>query len=233
MSTLGLQLSPGTLNNPDCYPSTPQALYAEMFEKGRALTSTLTGIILSATAPAATDRDKAWFKVSAGHPIGQFAWDSVLNAWLWPNPYAPSGPGRMMWAGSIADLATFDGGDASADSVISGPMWEVDTDFAGLFPLAPGTINGVAVPVNQTGGSVEQTLTLENMPPHSHTVPKPVVSSAAGANVGVLFDSYSGTVDTSVVGGSGTPPAAQPFVIVPPYRSVYIIKRTSRVYYRG
>ncbi len=233
MPSLGLQLQPGTLNNPDCYPATPQALYAEMFERGRALTNTLTGIIISETAPAATDRDKAWFKVSGSHPIGQFAWDSVYGKWLWPNPYAPSGPARLLWAGVLADLASFDGGEGGTPTPTSGPMWEEDPEFAGLFPLGPGTINGTPVVVNQNGGSAEATLNLSNMPPHTHTVPKPNVSSADGSNLGVLYQGYDGTIESSSTGGSGTPTVAQPFSIVPPYRGIYFIKRTIREYYRG
>lgn len=239
MPTLGLQLQPGTLNNAQCWPSTPQALYAEMFEKGRALVGSLTGIIISETTPLPQDRDKGWIKTSSGHPIGIFVWDTVLNYWVYPNPEPPNstgvntGPIRW-WRGTIASLATYDGGEAGAVSSVSGPMWELDADLNGRFPISPGTLaSGTVIGIGDTGGNERVTLTLPNVPPHTHTVPLPQSSTAEGGNSGYLINVNSGTQQTGSAGGSGTPEVAQPFTVLPPYIGVYAIKRTARQYYRG
>lgn len=240
MATLGLTLQPGTLDNVSCYPATPQALYAEMFAKGRALLGSITGIIISATAPAAEFRDRGWLKVDGGQVLGIFAWSTTLNAWVFPNA-EPANPNSVAnigvirwWRGAAADVGTYDGGEAGIVSAISGPMWEIDTEMSGRVPLTPGTLtSGAVVAVNDTGGSDEVTLAIANIPPHVHTVPLPQNTTADGSNGQYLISSNSGTQDTGSTGGSGTPPVTQPFTTMPPYIGVYAIKRTARIYYRG
>ncbi len=233
---IGLKLIPGTLPNPDCWPATPQSLYTQMFELGSAQTSELSGVIISETEPDPSDRDKQWDKVIGGVPQGSFLWNSVINQWVWPHLYAPSSPVRLMWAGDLAALPLFDGGDAGIAGVASGPMWEVDATVAGRVPVGPGNLNGSGTVVAQggTGGTDQVTLGIANIPPHTHTVPLPQNTTADGSNGQYLINQNSGTQDTGSTGGSGTPPVVQPFTTMPPYIGIYVIKRTSqRVWYLG
>lgn len=258
MST-NLRLNAGTLAS-DCYPPSPQQLYNEMFERGSALIGDITGVIISDTAPDANDRDKGWVKTNGGAPTSPsvvYIWFN--GSWVAANPTEASGLERRIFVGSTTDLETYDGGEAGAVGVASGPMWEVDTTFAGRFPIGAGAVAGsdpaLTVAVGDTGGAPQVEMAANQLPPHQHIVPvcainsqttdPPADGSPATVQYGIGKDQGVG----DVVDESGSQYArsfpltsAYPDVAVTPqedvstlpnYKGVLIIKRSARVYYRG
>lgn len=243
MPDIGLPLNAGSLPYA-CYPSDPQTLYSDMFSRGSALASDLRGVIISESAPAAADQDKLWVQTTGGAPIRQFIY---FNAqWVWPHASAAGGNERRLWVGTLAQLVTYDGGDSGALGDASGAMWAEDTDFAGRSPMHPGTITN-AVPattlgVNDNFGNGSELQTDQQVAPHTHPL-----SGDTTIQDGVRLNSvFSGVGGAGVQIGNTGPPATdiqvtantylttqQRMSVVHPVRGIYIIRRTSRVYYRA
>lgn len=224
---IGLPLTAGTLPF-TCYPATPQALYNAMFSLGSAQTTGLTGVVISASTPAPEDRDKAWIKLSGDNPIGIFKFAGAN--WIWPHPSAASGSERRLWVGEVADLVTYDGGDAGLIGAASGAMWEVDAEFVGRMPIGPGLIPGTATTavVATNYGSGQHTLTVAELPVHNHGYNNQTSSfDYEGGNDG------QGARPANIAQVSGNAGGGTPFEFIPPVRGAYFIKRTSRVFYRG
>ena len=152
--------------------------------------------------------------------------------WLRKNPVAIGSSERRVYVGTTTDLQTYDGGNTNTLSNWSGPMWEVDTEFEARFPVGAGTFaaSGVVVvqgKVTSTAvvGEDKHTLTVPEIPAHSHNF-FPLVTADAnngGAN-GVQYGTTA-NVATSSTGGDAA------HNNLPPFYGVYFIKRTSRVYY--
>ena len=241
-----LQLIPGTLAT-NCYPADPQVLYNEIMEKGAALIGDIKGVIISASQPDPEDRDKAWIKLTAagGPPSFYLPYVWYNGQWVARNPSAASGNERRLWVGTTGELATYDGGEAGTVGDASGPMWEVDSEFAGRFAVGVGTVpdTSVAVAVATNVGAGQVTLTEDNLPPHTHEIGIEESPLTGDAEDGYIRTddgtSRWSTGDSSEIGmtrstgGTGTPAAAAPFDIVPPARGVYFIRRTARIYYRA
>lgn len=77
---------------------------------------------------------------------------------------------------------------------------------------------GDSFPVDSTGGSSEISLTIENLPPHSHKIAKGTASDES-AEYGIVPCQKSDDADTGPT-GSGTP-----ISIVPPYIAKYYFER--------
>lgn len=96
------------------------------------------------TEPVVDDRDKLWDKLSAD---GSLVRSYAFSNGVWNAPYTfPAGPNalRLLWAGALADLDTFDGGSAGAVTAFSGPFWESDVTFDDKVPRGATA----TVPVN-------------------------------------------------------------------------------------
>lgn len=229
----------GTLNAPDCWPSTPQALYNEMFAKGAAQMNQIEGVVISDSTPSAENRDKAWFKINAGNPVGWFLWSTTYSQWLRPHDYPANGSVRILWVGLEADLSTFDGGDAGPAGIASGPMWEVDHEFDGRSPMGPGSIpsSSSSITVATNFGEGTHLQTMDEVATHTHAAAMDGINLTspdsgkfcAGQNTGVhanantLGNNFSSSTMTQ-----------QRFNVVHPVRGCFIIKRTAtRQYYRG
>lgn len=241
MAVRELQLVPGTLAT-DCYPSSPQIIYNEMFQKGVALSDDTNSIIVSDTQPDPNDRDKPWLKLQApgGAPVISLPFIWYNGAWVARHPYPPEGDVRILWVGTTVDLETFDGGTAGTVGLRSGPMWEVDTDFAGRVPIGVGTIPGrtltpTSLTVGQEAGEAEHTQTIAEMPSHNHgppsTQPATQIDRDAG-NLGIGLDSTN-TLPNADQTWTATTGGGSPFNVLPPVRAIYLIKRTARIYYVG
>lgn len=229
------QLIPGTLPT-NCYPASPQLFYNLMFQLGVVQFPNLTGIIISDSQPAATDRDKGWLKTSGSSPLWPplFIWFN--GAWVMRHPDPPSGDTVRLYRGTLGNLTTYDGGDNNPLGDASGPMWEEYTAAQGRFPLSPGTLpSGLVVAVGATGGEERHTLTIPELPAHTH----PPLTTANGNTF--LGEQNGGASSTQPVGTGTFPRDAttgstggdQPHQNMPPYVGVYQIVRTARVYYRG
>lgn len=97
--------------------------------------------------------------------------------------------------------------------------WERITD---KFLLGAG-----AIPLNQSGGSTQHTLTIEEMPAHTHNYD--VVKAATGTIVGSSTGGIVGqaTIDAAVtdITGGTVEGKTKPFSIMPPYIAVNIWHR--------
>lgn len=232
-----LQLLAGTLAT-NCYPADPQSLYNEMFQKGVALLRDITGILIQDTTPDPEDRDKAWYKLNAagGYQTNQNPYVWWNGQWVALHPVPASSNIRQLWVGAEVDLVTFDGGAAGAVNTASGPMWEVDHDFDFKFLVGPGTLDGDTIAVGGTGGEKEVTLTEDNIPEHVHNISGHLLSSnntdTTPRSV-IIDDDYLATEtnqDTDEWGGDATG-ATVAHENLPPYRGIFVIKRTARLLY--
>ncbi len=135
-----LPLTPGTLPSPfTCW----QTLYEEMFELGFAQGPNVTGLLIQDAVPDPTDHDKGWIPTSGGvprYPGYVFIWNVALGHWMSRHPVAPSDPSPKMYIGTLADLPTYDNGDANPAGPASGPMWEQWTPITGRVPIGVGVI---------------------------------------------------------------------------------------------
>lgn len=236
MSTIGLPLNAGSLPY-TCYPATPQQFYADMFSRGSALFPSIKGVVVSDTVPAAGDQDKLWIKTSNGAPIGQFIF---FNAhWVWPHLSTAGGSERRMWVGLEADLVNYDGGDANPAGPSSGAMWAVDHDFDGRSPMGPGaipdTVDNLGVNGNYGHGTHAQTIA--EMPTHTHPITAFGTNTPSNGN-GIIGGS-NGTTGPFTYSDSTTPMSiantggGAAMSLVHPVRGIFLIKRTSRIYYLG
>lgn len=204
-------------------------------------------IIDSETEPDAADRGKLWHKLLPGRAPSGKIYKYYLGKWVSPNPVEPNADERRWWVGTEAQAWEYDGGDptdpsATPPTQTTGAMWERDTDFDFKFPLAKGTSPAsTTVDVGDTGGNEEITLSLEQIPAHSHSLNDTGTNRFARYNESSgnqnpwgsgNSDSFEGefTFSTRTAGGKsdGTTDVTN---IMPPYRVGMWIKRTSRVYY--
>jgi len=159
-------------------------------------------------------------------------WIFQSGYWLRQHPIAAGSAERRIYVGNTTDLQTYDGGNTNAPSNWSGPMWEVDTEFDARFPVGAGAFaasGSVAVQGKVTSTAVagedKHTLTIPEMPSHTHSF-FPLVTADAnngGAN-GVQYGTTASVATTSTGGDA-------PHNNLPPFYGVYFIKRTARVYY--
>ena len=235
MATIGVPLNIGQLPY-TCYPSDPQSFYADMFSRASALYPQITGVIISDNTPAASDRDKLWIKTSAGAPVVGLAGQYVFynGAWLWPHLTSAGSPLRLLWLEDLTALQTFDGGDTNPAGIASGPMWEEDTTFRGRSPMHPGAIpdDGSVLGVDGTYGVGVHTLTTNEIPSHTHDldVNRKVGGDTGAGGQNIYGDATVGaayTLTSDATGGGLAHPN------VHPVRGIYLIKRSSRIYYKG
>lgn len=117
-----------------------------MFAKGHAVAPDITGILIQDAVPDPADIDKGWIPTSGGvarYPGYVFIWHAVLGHWVSRHPIEASDPSRRIYVGDAASITTYDGGDAGPiNQPATGPMWEIDTAFAGSAPVGVGLIPG-------------------------------------------------------------------------------------------
>lgn len=226
-------LIPGTLSS-NCWPSSPQTLYNEMFSKGRAQVPGLEGVIVSDTTPAVADRDKVWFKLD-GSGVLTRPYYYASGEWLAAHPDEPSSGKRILFVGDSSSVETLDGGESATVSDTTGPFWEIDTEFAARFPIGVGTTtNGTGVSVTDKGGADEVTLTTAQMPAHTHGPDTTTMSAFAGVSTTTGAQDgatvANGLTSSTITGETGGDEAHNN---LPPYYGVYFIKRTIRKYWVG
>lgn len=184
------------------------------------LDSEESNLIVSATKPLVTT--KAWLQLDQlGRPV-RIYW-FAQGAWLSLHPQ-PSGF-VMPWFDAVPNFNTFDGGDANAPSAISGPMWERISTLDGKFPLTTGTLpSGTIIQQGDTGGEEEHTLTIPELPAHTHDVTRPTRLETGTP----CWESGHGTDFTAVTSSVG---ADEPHNNMPPYVGMCWLRRTSRMFY--
>lgn len=203
---------------------------------------------IGSTVPSVENQDKPWLELDASscRPIRIWYW-SGDSAWI---SLHPDFTGKViMYEGLEADVPTLDGGEAGAVTAISGPMWEIVTEMAAKFPVGPGNLPGfqtppvpTVIPIGGTGGQEGQSivLTIPNLPAHTHDIgveassDLPDSTSEVGrlqVSDGSLHWRNNASVKigrTRNVGeGTGIDVAK-----LPPYRSIWFLRKTARLYYR-
>jgi len=260
MSNTLLDLTTPTLPDGFCWPSTPQALANALFALSKAVwPGTITGIHIGLTPP--TDLTLLWVKTDAnGSPIGTFTHSGVgPSGWTMPHPDAPAAGFRKLWIGLAANVPALDGGNANAVADADGPFWVIDANFAFRSPIGPGTnpqggFDGNPATVipepsdvdasHGVGGTEQIQLGIGNIPSHQHYVrsrdaepgdnggdplQKEFVQdwdSTAGSNSGPVYTSFAG-------GDAGRGLATDYFSVMNPWKAVYFLKRTARLYIVG
>lgn len=205
------------------------------------------------TEPAPSRRGLPWYRYNTdGTPDHWYVYS--MGAWLRPHETAVGTV--IMWEGVSADIPTFDGGEAGAVTSISGPMWEEVTEMRARFPIGPGTLPSTAVVgVGDTGGEEKHSLDETEIPPHSHKMingDEPAhndanttlsssnhVTFAFSTGVSGLAYMLQGT-DTNpslglteeVGGDGGTPNLVVAHNNLPPYRGIFFLRKTARLFYR-
>jgi hypothetical protein len=186
-----------------------------------------TGIVVSATKPA--DTTVVWKQLGTdGRPVR----DYYFVGGIWLSRHTMESGSIIIWDGALPDFTTFDGGDANPLSAVSGPMWEEVTELRARFPVGAGTLPSATVlAVGDTGGEEKHTLTLAELPtaltiPHQQTSNNPAEpylqhDDTDEEDIGVNADAADNTVP-----GSSTPANN-----MPPYYTVYFLRRTARQYF--
>lgn len=170
--------------------------------------------IVQTTPPS--DTTKAWLQIDTlGRPTriyfyGQGHWLSLHP--LFPNFPIPwfaalpsTSPYTRIDSTTGTGLGTFDGGDSSGvGGLYSGPMWEVVTEMAALFPLAAGSLpDGTSVTQGATGGEqLHKLLPAEGAedPNHTHATGR---WQTAGNQVDYLIYGASNAPDSLTVRAAG------------------------------
>jgi hypothetical protein len=168
MSTL-LTIQPGSL--PEGYtPETWQEFNIHIMTLARAIwPSSQTIVNFGPSLPSSANQIYPWIRVDAGTNIIDGVYSYFNGLWCRPHPTPAAGDERRFWVGALAGLITYDRGAAGAVTAYTGPFWEQDTDFAGVFPLAPGTLaSGPVVAVGDTGGEEKHVLLTAELPIHTH-----------------------------------------------------------------
>lgn len=216
-----------TLPEGVCFASEQERLLSFAQNLRGFLPGTYTSYVIGSATPAPEDQDKVWFADDGRAYMFELP---GLGAWVSRHPMAPGS--IMFYGGSEASITTFDGGESGAVSAAAGPMWEKVSAADAKFILAPGTLpNGTVVTVGGTGGTDEHTLTVAEMPAHTHDVPLRPTESGGTANLyadRARADNPEPTnlLETSEVGSGDA------FSIMPPYYSLFVIRRTGRIWFR-
>lgn len=231
-----LPIEPYSLPANYCFTS-PQDIINQVAKSRVKLTgSGFSFIIRSTTAPGPADRDKVWLNLN---DYRIYNWNAGSSAWVTPHEIpassdGPTGPGiRLPYNDTPDSLNTYDGGSAGATGDASGPFWEIDTDVSGKTIFGVGTLapSSTVIALGDTGGVDQVLLTAaqSGLPSHTHPIKSNGADSGTG---GEVVTNSAGVVD---VGGAiaqlnTSAPASESHTNMPPYKAMYWIKRTRRVY---
>lgn len=224
MPTILLQLLPGNLVPGACFNDEQSRLnaYAE------ALNAQLPGQAFynyGDSIPAVENNGYPWLRTT------DMKWYRFSGDWI-----SPVGPEyhvgiRRIWTSSAALLQTYDGGDTNPASDRSGPMWEIDTEWAGRSLMGAGLIPGSDPPKTLANGEnygvASPTLVAGNLPEHRHQIKFSDISSGTGFPQVGTGSTHDKSFNTELAGGSATP---TPLNNVHPVRGGYLIKWSGRAF---
>jgi len=141
-----------------------------------------------------------------------------------------------MYEGTDASIDAFDGGETAAITNISGPFWEKVTEMEAKSPIMPGTLeSGTVLSIGNNYGEEKHTLLSEEMPRHTHTI-QAWTSGATGGDGGQILNQPDPGTEvektTGATGGREGESNPDPFTIIHPVRTIFFLRRTSRIYRR-
>ena len=246
-----LVILPATLPEGYCWPSDPNQFQQDILTLARVkLPSTSGGgVVISQNTPATSDWDKLWIRTdSSGNLIRNYL-HGGYGVWASPHPEPAASNKRYLWVGLEADLKTFDEGIDEPVTAVTGPFWEVDHEFDGRVPMAPGVVDDdLTVIVKDKAGLSKVTLTENQIGPHKHLQ---ATINATEADLDKAWSNLQGSED--VVGTDkcsdvteGTHPGrlhaytqtnklpdtgAEGHPNLQPYYGTFVIKRTARQFY--
>lgn len=197
--------------------------------------------------PAPSKRDRPWIRSNSdGTPDKIYIYS--MGSWISAHPMAEGAV--IMYRGSEASIDTFDGGEAGAVTLTSGPMWARVTDMNGRFPLGPGTLPSTTIiNVGDTGGEEKHELVEAEIPEHSHLLAtEGVEDSTALSSPDQFLDRSRDEGDNQdyALRGDDTEPSAgqtgkfggdtdgdtTPHNNMPPFLGIFFITKTARRFYR-
>jgi len=197
------------------------------------------------STPTPDNRIYPWLRTEAdGAPDRWYVYYDGI--WCWPHSIPSNDSRVIIWTGSAGDIDTLDGGTAGTATTKSGPFWQIDTTFAQRMPVGVGTLPlaGTALAVGDTGGADQVTLTAEQLPAHKHPVYPDGrenewahysydSGSTDGTNQEPAWPITSGSADqtSELFAQNQTGTTGSAHNNMPPYRTVYFIKRTARQFY--
>lgn len=226
---MGLNLSIQSLTYPygSEFPGTIQGLSDLLVQYFQIVgAEDFSGINFGDVEPTPDQRDRPWFKTdNAGNPIGWFSWDG--SEWA-PIPIAaqtgasgsrPTSPvvGQLFYDTTIEAMIVWNGtrwvtagavpGDVKevkatdiAAALDKNPGWEEDTDSAGM--VIVGVTSGSGFEFNDSGGEAEVTLTVDQIPAHTHaTRGNNLQADGNAANPAGIVSGVQVTGETGSTGG--------------------------------
>lgn len=243
-----IQITTATVPNSFCFTTWQQA-WSE-------LVSLLSGTLVGNTntfnygnaTPSAANRDKPWLRLNNdGTPDKWY----VFYGGYWLSPIIPySLYERRILVCTLAQVWAYDGGDGTDPSdpghiptAYTGATWEVDPEFDARYAIGAGTTaKGTVITVADKS---EVPLNSANIPPHSHNI---AIDGAAAGNddgqkLGALYnqagyvnnwshapDAYTASL-ASTRNNASSVSSGDSVEILPPYKAVYFVKRTARMFY--
>lgn len=170
-----------------------------------------------------------------------FWWQFQAGYWARLNPVPITSGERRIYVGSTNDLLSYDGGDgtSSTPTDYTGAMWEVDTAFEAKFPVGVGTFAdsgtitvGTSTTSTAVSGEDKHTLTIAEMPEHTHLMIFDKQDTAGGDQLNTVYNGTdAGAVADGVERTSEPTGDGAAHNNLPPFYAVYFIKRTARRYY--
>ncbi len=242
--------APGT-----CWPANFAALFPYLEALGVAnVPDNITGITYGPTDPQPEGIARPWFNTTVNR---LYNWNTTFGGWTslyWPPPKPATdslvGP-VFIWNGTEAQLKLWDEGQNDVivgAEQFTGPFWEIAGEMAARMPVGVGTLplSGTGLVVTNTGGVDQLAITAAALPAHRHFVslePDTDTTSyladqaaenggfgATGAS-GLRFQNVAATKVGQTRETGNAPDDLQKLDNMPPYYTVYFIRRTLRKFY--
>lgn len=140
-----------------------------------------------------------------------------------------------MYEGTAASIETYDGGEAGVVTDTTGPMWERVTQLDARFPIGPGTLpSTTVVAVTNTGGEEEHILTRPELPDDRIPTESVIRGNVADGGTAQVYvpDTVSGSFVTNAPLHTEELGDGEGHNNLPPFYSLFFIRRTGRLYYR-
>lgn len=184
------------------------------------------------STPAAEDRGKPWHRTNSDGTDDGW-WTFYNGFWIQKHPM-PTGA-IIMWEGAIADIDTYDGGEAGAITNITGPFWERATTLDARSPIGPGTLpSGTVLNIGDQVGEEKHVLTVAELASHTHPFAtddgQQVLAQVTSGKVNDI--NRTGSLDYAFADPPQNTGGDQGHNTIGPSLVVNFLRRTARLYRR-